>query len=257
MTSVALNHVGAIDLLDLSIIGEFHGRNFLPYPFMFTRPAEFASAEEASYYANSVPDRFRYGDLLKFHDCAATYAEADIRVECHVQYIPSDTPSVRCVAYRRGDLGFVATQRPDADVVDAYTVSPYKLGAAICDFVSFDQPGRRSSIVVPEFVPQGHAEFDDGDYIVRDVMDSPTDVIVPQTEVSVYSTIQSHWRPTRQWGPDRSKATIVWIRVRDDGDYIYEPEYACARPMTESILEQRIDQLISDDVAILREFRRE
>jgi hypothetical protein len=223
---------------------------------MFTRPSEFASAEEASIYASSVPDRFRYGDLLKFYDCARTYVDADIRVECHVQYIPSDTASVRMVAYRRGELGFLATQRPDADVIDVHTVSAYELGAAICNFVSLDRPGRSSSIVVPEFVPRGRAEFDDGDYIVRDVMDSPTDVVVPQSEVAVYSTVQSHWRPTREWGPDRNKASIVWIRVRDDGDYVYEPQYACARPMTEPILQQRIDQLISDDVASLREFRR-
>jgi hypothetical protein len=45
--------------------------------------------------------------------------------------------------------------------------------------------------------------------------------------------------------------------VRDDGDYLYESGREHARPMTESMLRQRIDQLIAEDVAILRETRRD
>jgi hypothetical protein len=257
MTTTTLNYVGAIDLLDVDIIGEFFGRSFLPYPFMYTQPTRFATADEAADYARAVSDRFQYGDLLPFFNSLNTYEDADIRVECHVQYLPPTTPSVRLIACRQGQLGFLGVQRPDADVVDIYDVSPYELGSAVCDFLSFDQPGEHSSIVVPEYVPQDGAVFDDGDYALRDRVESPIHVMVPESALSVYAVIQSHWRPARKWGPDRSKATIVWIRVDGDGDYIYEPEYACARPMSDSTLEKRIDLLISDDVAILREFLRD
>ena len=34
MTSVLVSQVGTLDLLDLKVIGQFYGRDFLPYPFM-------------------------------------------------------------------------------------------------------------------------------------------------------------------------------------------------------------------------------
>lgn len=101
------------------------------------------------------------------------------------------------------------------------------------------------------------AVLDEGDFVLRDRVEAGADVVVPQGALTVYSVIQSHWRPARTWGPDRHKASVVWVRVDDDGDYVYEPEYACARPMSDSTVEKRIDQLVADDVAILREFLRE
>jgi hypothetical protein len=257
MTTTSLDYVGAIDLLDIGVFGESFGRSFLPYPFTYTEPTRFATAQSAADYARTVPDRFQYGDLASFAGPLRTCEAADIRVECHVQYIPDTTPSLRLVACRQGEVGFVAVQRPDADVVDIYAVSPYELGSVVCDFVSFDRPGRHPSIVVPEFAPRDRAEFDDGDFVLRDEVESPTHVAILSKALSVYSVIQSHWRPARELGPDRSKAAVVWIRVDGDGDYIYEPEYACARPMSDSTLQRRIDQLIADDVAVLREFLRD
>jgi hypothetical protein len=256
-TTGTADYVGSLDLLDLDLIGKYLGKRYLPYPFMFTRPSRFATFDEASTYAATVPDRFRYGDLFALFGPLNAYDNADIRVECHVQYIPSDTASVRLIAYRADERGFVASQRPDADVVDVYGVSPYELGSSICDFVTLDRPGESASIVVPEYVPPGGNEFDQGDYTVRDVVESRRHVVVPQTAVSAYSTVQSRWSPTLKWGPDRSKESLLWIRVRDDGDYIYESGRERARPMTDSMLRQRIDQLIAEDVAILREIRRD
>lgn len=128
-------------LHDLDAIARFFGREFLPYPFMFTRRTDFATRDEAQAHANTVPDRYNHGDLNVFMDSVAAYHEADIRVECQVQYIPADTPNLRVIAYRSDELGFFATQRPDADVIDVYTVSPYDLSAAVCEAIPFTQPG--------------------------------------------------------------------------------------------------------------------
>jgi hypothetical protein len=257
MTSVLTAQVGTMSLLDLKIVSEFFDINFLPYPFMFTRHSPFATQHEASAYAVTVPDRFQYGDLRTFVECTIAYLESDIRVECHVQYIPADTPSVRVIAFRTGQLGFLGAQRPDEDVVDIYTLSPYELGMSITEAVSLEQPGRHPAIVVPEFAPQSRGEFAPEAFSVNDRSASPTEVTIPMRDVTIYATVQSHWRPTRKWGFDRAKSAVVWIRVNGDGDYIYAPDGSHARPMTGLMLQDRIDRLIADDIAILREFRRD
>jgi hypothetical protein len=246
--------VGTLDVLDLRAISEFYGRDFLPYPFMITQLAGFASKDEADAYINSVPDRFNHGDLAVFMECVTAYNAADIRVECHVQYIPDDTPSVRLNAYRTGQLGFFAAQRPDADLIDIYTISPYDLGAAICDAIPLSQPGRHGGIVIPEYVRKGQPDFDTG-LVVRHHLDSSSHVTVAASEVTAYATVQSHWRPARNWGFDHGKSAVVWVRTNDDEEYIYVADHSFARPMTKRDLHERIDQLIADDIAILREYR--
>lgn len=256
MSTVLVDKVGTIGLVDLNAISQFYGRDFLPYPFMFTGGPRFATRDEAAAYTSTVPDRFNHGDLNIFSECMSAYESADIRVECRVQYIPADTPSQRLIAYRAGHLGFFAEQRPGDDLIDVYALSPYDLGAAIADAVLLTQPGTHSEIVIPEYIPRGQADFDSGDFVVQHKSTS-REVIVPASEVTAYSTIQSHWRPTRRWGLDRGKRALVWVRVNDDGDYIYAPDPSCARPMTKAFLSEHIDRLIAEDVAILREFRRD
>jgi len=246
-----------MDLLDLEVISEFYGRNFLPYPFMFTQPSAFPTKDESLAYKVTVPDRYLHGDLRTFAEPAIAYLDSDIRVECHVQYIPAETPSVRAIAWRTGQLGFFAAQRPDGDALDVHTLSPYHLGAAIAEAVSLEQPGRHSAIVVPEFAPRPRSEFETESFSINDRLASPTEVTIREREVTAYATVQSHWRPTRKWGFDRGKSALVWIRVNGDGDYIYVPDNSHARPMTAVMLQERTDRLIADDIAILREFRRD
>lgn len=257
MGSVLMSQVGSIELLDLEVIGEFCGRNFLPYPFMFAWPTRFATQEEATAYTITVPDRFMHGDLQTFGECIRAYLNADIRVECHIQQIPADTPSGRVIAYRTGQLGFLAVQRSDADVVDFYTVSPYDLGAAIAETVPVEQPGRHPAIVIPEYVPPSRGAFDTEVLSINDRVATPTEVTVRAREVTAYATVQSHWRPSRKWGLDRFKSALVWTRIRGDGDYIYAPDGSHARPMTGLMLQDRIDRLIADDIALLKESRRD
>jgi hypothetical protein len=243
--------------LDLKAISELDAREFLPYPFMFTRPSPYPTQDEAAAYRITVSERYYHGDLRVFTKCIGAYCDSDIRVECHVQYIPAETPSVRLIAWRTGQLGFFAAQRPDEDVVDVYTVSPYDLGAAVAEAVPFEEPGRHSAILVPEYVPRRRAEFDGDDFSITHRFAAAAEVRIPARDVTVYSTVQSLWRPARKWGFDRYKSALVWIRVKDDGDYVYVPDGSHARPMTGLRLQDRIDRLIADDIAILREFRRD
>jgi hypothetical protein len=257
MDGVLLSQVGTIDLLDLQVICDFQGCEGLPFPFMFTQPARFATENAASAYAVSVPDRFKHADLSVFRACTAAYVHADIRVECHVQYLPADTPSARVMAYRTGDSGYFTTQRPDGDVVDVYTVSPYDLGAAVSDAVMLAGPGRHPKIVIPKFAPRPRADFDTDAHdsvVIRDEVVSPTEVTVAATDVSAYATVQSHWRPARRWGLDRGKPFVRWVRVRDDGDYIYASDHSYAAPMTKSTLTAEINRLIAEDIVDIRDF---
>jgi hypothetical protein len=255
MSTADVQRIGSISLLDLDIISRSQGRDFLPYPFMFTQPSRFTYHHEYVDYAASVPDRFNNGDLRIFRRCALSYAHADIRVECHVQSIPADTPSVRVVAYRVDQLGFLATQRPDDDIVDVDELSPYLLGRAVSHTVALTRPGRRSEIVIPEYVAvSDNANAPEG-LGVRQMIDTSSVTKVPRADVTAVGTVQSHWRPARRWGLDPGKSVVVWVRIKDDGEYIYTADFSEARPMTGPTLAERIDQLIAEDVKVLRQLR--
>jgi hypothetical protein len=256
MTSADLRKIGSISLLDVDIISKFYGRDFMPFPFMFTQPARFTWQHEYDEYARAVPDRFNNGDLAAFRQAAVAYANADIRVECHVQYIPADTASVRVVAARRDQIGFLAKQRADEDIIDVYELSPYLLGPAVAESVSLTKPGRRSAIVIPEYAPaRNDAGAIEDINIHHTVEGNPNATNVPRTEVTAFGTVQSHWRPTRRWGLDRGKNAAIWVRIKDDGDYLYTADSSAAKPLSQPMLADRIDRLISDDVKALRQFR--
>jgi hypothetical protein len=255
--TVDLHQVGSIDLTDLDIISRSAGRDFLPYPFMLTRPSRFSSHNDYVAYATSVPDRFNYGDLSTFRRWGASYVHSEIRVECHVQYIPADTPSVRVVAHRLGELGYLAKQRPDEDIIDVYELSPYDLGQAIADSVDLVKPGEHSEIIIPEYVPAAQKADAADDFTLRHAVGTSTATEVRRADVTAFGTVQSHWRPTRRWGLDRGKNAVVWVRVRGDGEYIYATDFSRASPLRRLALAERVDKLIAEDVAVLRNFRDE
>jgi hypothetical protein len=45
------------------------------------------------------------------------------------------------------------------------------------------------------------------------------------------------------------------VRIKDDGEYLYQPDFGEAKPMSRPMLAERIDRLISEDVKALRQFR--
>jgi hypothetical protein len=256
MSAADLRKVGSISVLDVDIINRFHGRDFLPYPFMFTQPSRFLGRDEQLLdHQRSVPGRFHDGDLAIFRQFDVAYAKADIRVGCHVQYIPADTPSVRVLAVRLDQMGFLAQQRPEEDVIDIYELSPYLLGPAVADAVTLKEPGRHSGIVTPDYVPVPN-NANSADLAIQHTIDGASNIIkVPRDEVMAFGTVQTHWRPTRHWGIDWSKKFAVWVGIKDDGEYLYKPDLSEATPMTRQSLAEQIDRLISEDVKALRQFR--
>ncbi|OBK28168.1 hypothetical protein A5634_21070 [Mycobacterium asiaticum] len=251
--TVDLKQLGRIDLVDLRIINEFMGGEFLPFPFLSTQPERFTYFDEYTAYARSIPDRFNHGDLMIFKKWFTSFAEADLRVECRVQHFAGDTPTERILAHRTGQRGFLAIQRPD-DAVDIFTLSPYDLGPAIAASVDLGKPGGRPAVVISEYVPQALRDRHEGDDVDHG-LDAASPIVLSSTAVSAYATVQSHSRPARDWGVDQQKDAVVWISLADDGDYVYVPGYRYAKPMTRQELRQRIDHLIAADVAILRRFR--
>lgn len=69
------------------------------------------------------------------------------------------------------------------------------------------------------------------------------------------AVIQSRCDPAREWGLGQGRKAVGWVRVRDDGEYIYNPDFSHATPVTPQTLGKRIDQLIIEDVAVLRQRR--
>jgi hypothetical protein len=256
--SVTRREVGTLDLLDLQLINERYGRDPLPYPFMLTEPTRFEFVDELAEYASHLPERLRSGDLSVFAKCLDAWTRVDVTVTGHVQHIPGDTPSIRLLAFRAGQVGYLLEQRTDADVIEVSTLSPFELGAAIAQAMGLEAPGRHTRIVIPEFLPSRRAiTQDDDDVVVRhDVIDNPG-AKVPVSHLTALGTVQSSWRPAREWGIDTRRPSVTWMRMWDDGEYLGVPDRSRGIPLTVALLRDRIDNLIADDIAMLREFREE
>lgn len=255
MTSVAKRYVGEVGLADLKVISDFYGREFLPYPFWITEPRRFATRDEYVAHASSIVSRFQEGDLSIFREWAGTYVDADIRVECHVKYPQRTHQPVRLMAHRMGDRGFFSAQRPTEDTVDVFSLSPYDLGAVIAESVPTGKPGTMPSVAIAEYRP-ARSRIENDDVVVSHSIDDDTPIpMLSRSSVMALGTVQSHWRPARRWGLDRSKTGVAWVEIQDLGVYIYDRDLLVARPMTKDILRERVDRLISEDVAILRELR--
>lgn len=253
----ARREIGALDLLDLHLINQRRGRDSLPYPFMLTRPTRFEFVDELAEYAAQLPERLNSGDLGAFARCLEAWAHADVTVTGHVQYIPADTASIRVLAFRTGQAGYLLEQRADADVVDVYTISPFELGSAIATAMNLGLPGRHSRIVIPEFVPERTADGDTDNVVVRHDLTAVAGVEVSASQMSAYAGVQSNWRPSREWGIDTRKESLTWMRMRDDGDYLGVPERSTGIPLTVALLRQHIDGLIDADIEALHEARGE
>lgn len=261
MTGVLREYVGSLDLSDLAQICEIHGFDYLPYPFAQTGRSGLTEATAAEQH--SVSDRYNNGDLRGFRTWVKSYAHANIWVECRVLYRANDIPDTRVLAFRDDKLGFYASQRPDEDVVDVYELSPYELGAAVTtNLVTLTGPGRHPRISIPmytDYFRRTTASFDNDDYgfsvLDTDARHVAAATNVPNTNVAAVGTVQSHCEPARSWGVDWDKNLVAWVQVSDDGDYVYEPGFSHAVPMTEHTLISRIDQLIAEDVAALRRRR--
>jgi hypothetical protein len=254
---VNLKRVGCIDLTDLHAISLYRGREFMPYPFVVRDPKQCNLYGRRTDGVGPAPDRFNHGDLRVFRQWFTTYLSADIWVECNVQYLSADTPSQRILAHRSGGFGFMATQTA-GHAVDVFTLPPHELGSAVAGSAALTKPGKRTKMVIPEYIPQvaGLAAADGvPGRLSIPITASAAIPRVPDSEVTVYATVQSHWRPAREWGFDRTKDAAVWVRIKDDGDYLYEPDYSHAKPMTARSLRDGVNRLIGEDISALKRFR--
>lgn len=211
-----------------------------------------------------VADRYDSGDLRVFKPWAQAYVRADIWVECRVN-LSCDDPDLRILAYRAGESGFLASQRPGEDVVDVFELSPYELGIAVAASAELVGPGARSAIVIPGYLDRfrpparGAVFVGDDDYAakvsVRVSPDRRRESVVPAGDVAAMTTVQTRCVPSRGWGVDWGEQVAVCVRVVDDGDYLFGSDLDRAVPVTVRGLADRIDSLIADDVVVLRRRR--
>lgn len=255
IAEISRREIGALDLFDLQLINERHGRDSLPYPFMLTRPTRFEFVDEVARYATELPDRLRSGDLSVFSRCLEAWAHADITVTGQVQYIPADTASVRVLAFRTGQSGYLVEQRADADLVDIWAVSPFELGVAVTNAMRLDKPGRHPGITIPEYTEARSAFMDSDHVVVRHDVSATSGVAVSASQMSAYAKVQSNWRPPGEWGIDPRAESLTWMRMRDDGDYLGTSDDSAGIPLTAALLCERIDELIAEDIERLREAR--
>jgi len=136
-----------------------------------------------------------------------------------------------------------------------YEVSPYDLGRAVCGFAGLTKPGGQPAIAIPEYFDLLGGNTDTAEEFILASADTTAAAEVRRADVTAFGTVQSHWRPNRRWGFDRGKNAVVWVRIKDDGDYIYTSDFRQAEPLSRPTLAERVDRLIAEDVAAIRKFR--
>ncbi|OHV04674.1 ESX secretion-associated protein EspG [Mycobacterium talmoniae] len=238
----------------MEAISESYGRDFIPHPFAHIRPSPFTGLDGYTKYANDLLDRVNHGDLGELKKWFSSYVGADLRVECAIGAVSE--PGGRLVAHRCGEVGYLAIQQPDEDTVKIYAVPPQGLGAAIAGSVGLTKPGKHAKILIPELAPAAPRRDVTGPVSILAGREPVHDgVVVSQTQIARFGRVQSRWQPARNWGFDRQKKAVVWVRIDDDGDYIYAPGFTHLTPATARELMARVDQLIAEDVAAIREAR--
>lgn len=243
----ALTRVGRLDLIDLQALCDSYGREFLPHPFAHLRSSPFACYHEYAAHRTAVRDRLSEGDLSELNPWFSSYLDADIRVECVVSTVGA--PRGRLLAHRRGQLGFIAAQRPDEHLIEVYTVLPYELGPAIAGALTLTQPGKHARIAIPHFLRRAASSPGDDEDVRVQYRDLDSEAVsVAPAQVTRCTRVQSHWKPARDWGFDHTKNAVVWVTTKDDGDYIYTPNFEFLTPMTARGLTVRIDELIAQDI---------
>ena len=257
-----MHRVGEVSLGDLEVIGRLQGQEGLPYPFGYTHPYEERDARTAC-----AAERLDDGDLSAFREWTGAYVTADIWVTCRVHHGCVDIPDRRILAYRAGDAGYLASQRSHDDVIEVFTLAAGDLGAGIARSIGLTQPGGQPRIVVPGYVgyfadtatDTDYADSDDDEvFSVRAAVHRPSrsaDPMVADDDVAALAIIQSRWQPARSWGVDWAKPVVACVRIVDDGDYVYTPDFSHAVPVAEPALIEAIDRLIVEDVAVVRHQR--
>lgn len=255
--------IGTLSVLELDTLSKHYGRDFLPYPFRFTRSIPYESADDVRVFRASVLDGFKSGKfdhLRRWLD--VQLRDADLRIEC--MYVYADgKPSVDVSATRWNDIGYIARQ-DDHDVIFFKQKTAYDIGPEVVKLVDMTgRPGALGTITVPSIgitAPvSSRPREDDSDVPIKANVFStsePAHKLVPYTDLLAGGEIYTAWRPARQWGRDRVKGPIGWIATRH-GDYMVEQPHEYATPVTRQQLLEKVNRSISKEIADLKSQRSE
>lgn len=263
--TVARELVGTVAVVDLESACELFGRDTLPYPLGRSRPV--GSVWLATRDVRPIDERLDDGDLRGVRAWVEAFVRCDVGVECRVRYPDEAAPDLRLHAVRSGDQGFVAVQgrdRDGVDVIDIYAVSPARLAVAVAETAGLHRAGAHPRIAVTAGGDRGlddageDADVDDGgEYGNLDFLVSHAAPAVPgvdRGDITATGTVQTRYDPARQWGTDPERRVLEWIHVRDDGDYLFEPDDAVyAEPLDTETLTAYIAGFIADDLAVARD----
>ncbi|WP_234799952.1 hypothetical protein [Mycolicibacterium diernhoferi] len=138
------------------------------------------------------------------------------------------------------------------DVVDIHRVTSYALAGVIAESVGLVGPGRHVRVAVSgggDRLPPAPAavdEYDDFGFLIPSA--EPGDAalsVVDARDVAAIGTVRTWQDRHRHWGDDANSHVLQWIRVAEDGDYLYAPGgVGYAEPLDVELLRTCVEELI-------------
>ncbi|GAA2552832.1 hypothetical protein [Mycolicibacterium diernhoferi] len=243
--------VCTIAVVDLEAACALYGRDDLPQPLGRSRPV--GSVWLLS--REPVRERLGDGDLRDVRNWVEALARAEATVACRVSFSDEGGPDFRLHGLRAGESSFVAVQRRDdegVDVVDIHRVTSYALAGVIAESVGLVGPGRHVRVAVSgggDRLPPAPAavdEYDDFGFLIPSA--EPGDAalsVVDARDVAAIGTVRTWQDRHRHWGDDANSHVLQWIRVAEDGDYLYAPGgVGYAEPLDVELLRTCVEELI-------------
>ena len=251
-----LHVIGEIEVTDLRILFESRGLESMPYPIAQYGPRSMGTADTYRRHVAAVTDSFTHGELAKFAAALdISWARPDLRVEYYGHDVQSDEPSHRVAAFRRGDHACLLRQIGSDDRVEIATLSPFDIGPAIAAMAPTLAPGPHPAVTVEGYTRTDEpTEIGLSSEVTRQVVSGADIPHIDAEDVRGFGSVQSNWRPARDWGRDPRAELIRWVYT-DGGAYLVQRDGMTAKPLTCPALQVRIDEGIAADVASIRAHR--
>lgn len=262
MSRPKMRRIGDIDPLDLRILFESYGLEFLPYPIAQYGTRSFGSADKYDAHAATVRLRFEDGDLAIFRSpLAIVLSEPDIRVEYYAHNLVADEHVHRVAFFRKGQQACLLRQLGTDDQVEIGTLSAFDIGSAITVMAPPLNPGTLSTVTIEGYTDSGDDSPEDScgedgsePTVWQRVSSGRALPHIAADEIEAFASVQSDWRPARNWGRDPDKELIRWVYTKQ-GTYLVARDGKTAAPATSAALLTRIDKSIAADAASLRKTR--
>ena len=247
--------IGTLTVLDLHLFCQEYGRGFLPYPFRFTKPIAYKYEDDVNRYRRGLIERLTSGEFDHLRRwLAVQMREAEIRVES--MFVNAGEITAAFSATRWHELGFIANQDAD-DVISVSQLSAYDIWSEIGNLAELSgKPGSQPRVAIPSVrVHMRSPQPSSTDSTIIDEVKVVDQVpVIPFEQLVAGGEIHTDYRPPRGWRPDRTKEFVGWVTTTD-GDYVVQAPYEYATPVTRKQLIDKIDRLIADDAAQIRELR--